>query len=169
MTIANVKVGSVFACAAGCNQITSGMIGVTVTFEYTDSMWDGLNKTAVFTAGRVTRDVPNAGEVVTVPAEVLARPREKFYVGVYGTDADGNLAIPTVMTFVGVILPGADPSGDPGTDPDLPIWAQLEERVSDLEQNGTGGASVTYDETTGELTITGSGVTYNEDTGELKI
>lgn len=136
MNIANVKVGNVFACAAGCNHITSGMCGVTVTFEYIDRVWDSLNKTAVFTAGQTTRDVLNADDIVTVPPEVLNCPGERLYVGVYGIDADGNLVIPTIMAPVGIIMPGADPSGDESTEPSLPVWAQLHEEIENLNQNG---------------------------------
>lgn len=163
MNIGIIKIGSVFACSAGCNPITSGMVGVTVTFEYTDPKWDGLNKTAVFTAGNVTRDVLDADGVVTIPAEVLEKPNVKLYAGVYGTDADGKLVIPTIMIPVGIILPGADPSGDPGTDPDLPIWAQLQAEVEALKQGGTGGGGSIIVDEDGYLTTTAGGFEIDDE------
>lgn len=145
VNIAKIKVGGVLVCAADCSPITSGMAGVTVTFEYTDSRWDGLKKTAVFTAGQVTRDVLNVGDIVTVPPEVLAKPNVMLFAGVYGTDASGKLVIPTIMAPVKMILPGADPSGDEGADPELPIWAQLQADIETLKQSGTGGGSIIVD------------------------
>ena len=133
MNIANITVDDVLAGVSACSCITSGMVGVTVTFTYADPIWEDLNKTAVFTAGNVTRDVPNAGEVVTVSAEVLANPYVKLFAGIYGTDDNGELVLPTVMTPVGMILPGADPSGDPGVEPELPVWAQLQRDIEVLK------------------------------------
>ena len=136
MNIAKVKVNNVLACVTDCCSITSGMVGATVTLEYTDSRWESLNKTAVFTAGRVTRDVLNVDDIVLIPAEVLAKPNVRLQVGIYGTDAEGNLVIPTIMASVGMIIPGADPSGDESTDPELPIWAQLQKEVEQLKEKG---------------------------------
>ena len=68
-----------------------------------------------------------------------------LFAGVYGTDASGKLVIPTIMAPVKMILPGADPSGDEGADPELPIWAQLQADIETLKQSGTGGGSIIVD------------------------
>lgn len=154
MTEIKVIVSRAGARATTGGYLTSGMVGVQAVFEYDSKVWDGLTKTAVFAAGKTVRDVLNADSTVTVPAEVLAKAGERLYVGVYGTDADGTLVIPTVMAFVGVILQGADPSGDPGTDPALPIWAQLQKEVNELKKGGT--VSIT-DDGLGNVTITTGG------------
>lgn len=108
--------------------VTTGMVGAVAVFAF-DQAWTGLTKTAVFRAGNVTRDVVLLEEpAVTIPSEVLAL-RTTLWVGVYGCDADGTVVIPTVMTAACRIEAGTDPSGDPGTDPDLPVWAQLAVRV----------------------------------------
>lgn len=134
--------------------LTSGMVGVPILFEYESGIWDGLHKTAVFTAGKVIRDVLNADDTVEVPPEVLAKPNEMLSVGVYGTDDAGDLVIPTVMTSVGFILPGTDPSGDESTRPGLPVWAQLQAQI-----NAMGGSSVKItDDGKGNVTITTGGV-----------
>lgn len=104
--------------------LTSGAVGLTCEFTF-DRVWDGLMKTAVFRSGSVTRDVVNIETTVTVPHEVLAQGGQKLFVGVYGVNDSGDLAIPTVWVDMGLILHGADPSGDPGTDPTLPVWAQV--------------------------------------------
>lgn len=119
--------------------VTSGMVGATVAFAF-DPEWDGLAKTAVFTAGAVTKDVVDIADVVTIPHEVMAKPGLSIKVGVYGTNADGTVVIPTVCgTITYTVLNGADPSGDPSAAPTLPPWVDLQNRVEKLEkyQGGT--------------------------------
>lgn len=132
MNIATIKVSGVKAVTNNYPTIPAGIVGATVTFEFTDPAWDGLNKTAVF-RGRVTRDVLMTGNVVRIPAETVAQACPFLFVGVYGTDAADNLVIPTLWLSLGTVRDAADPSGDPGTDPDLPVWAQLQDRVEALE------------------------------------
>ena len=149
--------------------VTSGMVGAAVCIEF-DEIWAGLSKTAVFETGAVVKDVLITGEQVTVPHECLSKAGCTLRVGIYGTDMENNVVIPTVYGEIGWVNRGADPSGDESTDPKLPIWAQLQAEVEALKQNSpSGGLSVTYDKTTGELTITGSSVTYNEYKGEQVI
>lgn len=104
--------------------LTSGAVGLTCEFAF-DRAWDGLMKTAVFRAGSVTRDVVDMEASVTVPHEVLETAGQKLLVGVYGVNEAGDVVIPTVWADMGLILSGADPSGDPGADPTLPVWAQV--------------------------------------------
>lgn len=117
--------------------LTSGMVGKEVRLEFS-SDWDGLMKTAVFTAGKVTRDVVDVSEVVVIPAEVLAVPMRHLYVGIYGVSQDGSVT-PTIRVKGPLIEPGADPSGDEGVDPTLPVWAQLQQEIDDLKDGITGG------------------------------
>ena len=104
--------------------LTSGMVGSRVRFLFSRE-WEGLQKTAVFTAGEVTRDVPDVYEEAVIPARVLEKPLEQLYVGIYGTNTAGDLVIPTVWVPGPVVRPGADPSGDPSTAPELPVWDRL--------------------------------------------
>lgn len=124
--------------------LTAGMVGRQVMLEFSPE-WEGLSKTVVFTAGSVTRDAIYTGGPVTIPAEVLEKPLVPFWVGVYGVSADGKVVIPTVRKEISVIQPGANPSGDPGTEPDLPVWAQLQTQldksgrdVTELQNNISG-------------------------------
>ena len=64
-----------------------------------------------------------------MPWELLKRPGCRLWCGVYGTDEDGALQLPTVWVDLGEILPGADPSGDESADPTAPVWQQLTEDV----------------------------------------
>ena len=115
--------------------LTAGMAkAVTVEFAFSDD-WNGLTKTAVFSAGRTTVDVLESawdGNKVVVPHEILADAGPIARVGVYGANADG-LILPTVWVTLGKVMPAAEPSGDPGADPTLPIWAQLQNQIGDLD------------------------------------
>ena len=115
--------------------LTAGMAkAVTDEFVISDD-WDGLTKTAVFSAGRTTVDVLESawdGNKVVVPHEILADAGPIARVGVYGANADG-LILPTVWVTLGKVMPAAEPSGDPGADPTLPIWAQLQNQIGDLD------------------------------------
>lgn len=114
--------------------ITAGTVGLTAAFTF-DAGWDGLSKTAVFSAGNVTRDVVGIGTgPVAVPHEVLAVPMRELLAGVYGVNADGTRATPTIWARVDQIRPGANPSGDEGTDPSLDVWAQIMAMVGDPAQ-----------------------------------
>lgn len=126
------------ACAHLCSPpelLTAGMAkAVTVEFVFSDD-WSGLTKTAVFSAGRTTVDVLESawdGNKVVVPHEILADAGPIARVGVYGANADG-LILPTVWVTLGKVMPAAEPSGDPGTDPTLPVWAQLQNQIGDLD------------------------------------
>ena len=129
-------------CARACAHLasppellTAGMAkAVTVEFMFSYE-WDGLTKTAVFSAGRTTVDVLESawdGNKVVVPHEILADAGPIARVGVYGANADG-LILPTVWVTLGKVMPAAEPSGDPGADPTLPIWAQLQSQIGDLD------------------------------------
>lgn len=126
------------ACAHLCSPpelMTAGMAkAVTVEFVFSDD-WSGLTKTAVFSAGRTTVDVLESawdGNKVVVPHEILADAGPIARVGVYGANADG-LILPTVWVTLGKVMPAAEPSGDPGADPTLPVWAQLQNQIGDLD------------------------------------
>ena len=115
--------------------LTAGMAkAVTVEFVFSDD-WSGLTKTAVFSNGKTTVDVLEAnwdGDTVPVPHEVLAVPGRHARVGVYGADESG-VVLPTVWVSLGKVQPGADPSGDASADPSLPVWAQLQKQIGDLD------------------------------------
>ncbi len=110
--------------------LTSGMEGREILLNL-DSSWDNLTKTAVFRAGEITRVVMNPGDAVTIPPEVLERPFVRLLVGVYGTDAEGSLVIPTVMAEGPMIEPGANPVED-GYAKDLPVWKNLQSQINNL-------------------------------------
>ena len=115
---------------SGSQILTSGMVGAEIQLRF-DESWAEISKTAVFRAGELTRIVANPGDTVTIPPEVLEKPYVKLLVGVYGTDAAGEVVIPTVMAEGPMIQPGADPTED-GTAKDLPVWKNLQSQINNL-------------------------------------
>ena len=112
--------------------LTSGMVGQPIHFEYSHD-FDGLAVTAVFTDGKNTVDVVNPGNECIIPHEVLTTVGAMVKVGIYAVKGD-ELVIPTIYAHIGVVLKGADPSGDVSIDPTLPIWAQTQALIGNLSQ-----------------------------------
>lgn len=112
-------------------RITSGTVGMPAEFTF-DSQWDGLSKVAVFRAGDLVMavDIPEAE--TTVPWEILDKPNVWLSVGVYGVSADGSVVIPTTWANVSKIHVGVDLDGDHSTDPTLPIWQKIMNRIDNL-------------------------------------
>ena len=112
--------------------LTSGMVGQPIHFEYSHD-FDGLAVTAVFTDGKNTVDVVNPGNECVIPHEVLTTVGAMVKVGIYAVKGN-ELVIPTVYATIGVVLKGADPSGDVSIDPTLPVWAQTQALIGNLSQ-----------------------------------
>ena len=115
--------------------LTSGMVGQPIHFEYSHD-FDGLTLTAVFTNGKTTVDVLNPGNQCVIPHEVLDTVGTLVKVGIYAVRGD-ELVIPTIYAHIGVVLKGADPSGDVSADPTLPVWAQIQGIIGDLSELNT--------------------------------
>lgn len=136
MLVAKIQVSGTCAKTIYAIPITAGMIGGKVEILYTDPVWDGLKKTVVF-QGSGVKDVETQDQIVTIPAKVIAQDRVHLKVGVFGVNAESVLAIPTLWAELGTVQPGADPSGDPSTDDTLPVWAQIESKIGDLDKLDT--------------------------------
>ena len=112
-------------------RITAGTVGLPVTFTF-DEQWDGLHKTAVFRSADIVKIVEELESEAIVPWELLERPNTYLSVGVYGTNSDGTVVIPTTWTKVLGICEAVNPDGDVGTDPTLPVWQRLLISVGNL-------------------------------------
>ena len=110
--------------------LTSGMVGQPIELEYSPD-FDGLTLTAVFTNGKTTVDVLNPGNQCVIPHEVLDTVGTLVKVGIYAVRGN-ELVIPTVYANIGVVQKGADPSGDVSADPTLPVWAQIQGIIGNL-------------------------------------
>lgn len=135
MIFAEVEVNGVCAHAVRKRIIPAGIVGAQVSFSFTDPKWDNLTKTVVFKAFG-TRDVILEGDTVRIPQEVVSRKDVRLLVGVYGTDAENAIAIPTLWADLGTVRNAADPSGEEAADPTLPIWATLKAEIDKLKENG---------------------------------
>lgn len=133
MIIANLVVSGVSAHAEGPERIPKGIIGAQISLEFTDPAWEGLQKTVVF-CGAETKTVLNAGKLVTIPRETVTTAGIDLMVGVCGTDPEGTVMIPTVWAELGKVWGAALPTEDVTTDPTLPVWAQLQAVIGDLDQ-----------------------------------
>lgn len=115
--------------------LTSGMVGQPIEFEYSTD-FDGLALTAVFTNGKKTVDVLNPDKQCVIPHEVLDTVGAVVKVGIYAVKGN-ELVIPTVYATIGIVLKGADPSGDVSADPTLPVWAQINGIIGNLDDLDT--------------------------------
>lgn len=131
MVIGKVTVTGTSIQTDWCHKIPSGIIGAKVQIEYADDRWNQLNRTVVFRS-TVTKDILNVGTEVVIPPEVVTTAGIALFIGIYGTDVDNTIAIPTFWASLGIIQSATDPSGDLSTDPQLPVWAQMEKRFEKL-------------------------------------
>lgn len=111
-------------------RLTSGMVGKQVQIILS-SDWADLNCTAVFVSGDICRTVQLSGSTVTIPEDNLRYPFRRLLVGVWGTDQDGTLVIPTVMAEGPFVELGANPYGDPVA-VTLPVWENLQNQIGNL-------------------------------------
>ena len=112
MTHINIKISKAVATAEKDGIITTGMVGVPVSFMF-DSWWDGLIVTAVFKGSGAPISVPLLGATETVvPWEVLKRPSTLLRIGAEGRLPDGTLVIPTTWATVGIVMSGSNATDD---------------------------------------------------------
>lgn len=114
--------------------LTKGQVGAQVQFTFNDH-WTNMKKIAVFKRCGKTIDVMDNewnGDIVTVPPEMTEEAGLQVYVGVYGVSEDGKRITPTLYAPLGAVALGAEPDGDPSTDPTLPVWAQIQTQIGDM-------------------------------------
>ena len=133
MIVAKIKVSGVRVNTVYRTFIPAGIGGAAIEISCTDDIWRDLRKTVVF-RGATTKDVVTDASIVTIPPEVVATPNSTLSVGVYGVNADGNLAFPTLWAELGYIRPATDPSGDTTTVQSTPVWAQIKQIAYDAKQ-----------------------------------
>lgn len=179
MIIAKIRVNGAIAKTVYRKVIPAGIIGAQVEFDYDEDIWHELHKTVVF-KGAVTKDVVTDANIVTIPHEVVEKPFFQLSIGVYGVNADGNIVIPTLWEDIGDILDATAPSGDDtNTDPSLPVWAQIQAMIGNLNelettardnlvaavnevaQSGGGGGSASI-----AMRVDGGFIQYSTDNGK---
>lgn len=121
-------IGKALATVTENETLTSGMINAKIKFEFSADWHSGISRTAIFTAGDVTKVVLDSyweNNVCSIPQECLAKSDEILMVGIYGADNANVVAIPTVWATVGKIRKGYEGYEDVSTGT-LPIWAQVQ-------------------------------------------
>lgn len=137
--------------------VTSGSVNVyKVQFEFSPD-WNGMERVAVFTAGRKSVSVLlDENGCCTIPWEVLYQPKVKLFCGVYGKKG-GTMVLPTVYADLDWILTGVEPGSTsrPAT-PDL--WQQeLARKADGLKYDGFTLSLLSGDKPLAEVQITGGG------------
>lgn len=128
MPLTTIMIGKALATVTENEILTSGMINAKIKFVFSDDWYPALSKTAIFTAGDVTKVVLDSyweNNVCSIPQECLAKSDEILMVGIYGADNANVVAIPTVWATVGKIRKGYEGYEDVSTGT-LPIWAQVQ-------------------------------------------
>ena len=123
-----IMIGKALATVTENEILTSGMINAKIKFEFSEDWTSSISKTAMFTAGDVTKVVLDSyweNNVCSIPQECLAKSDEILMVGIYGADNANVVAIPTVWATVGKIRKGYEGYEDVSTGT-LPIWAQVQ-------------------------------------------
>ena len=135
MELATIHVSGVNAKVVQKASVPKGIVGGYVDVIFDDD-WKGLHRTAVI-QGAVTLDILDVGDRFQIPQEAVAESGVRLKIGFYGVGEDGRLGIPTLWADLGVVQDAADPSGDEAADPALPIWAQIQARIGDLNDLDT--------------------------------
>lgn len=123
-----MKVSGSAAVVTREQPVVSGTVGLPVKFSF-DESWQGLEKTAVFRVNGTVMDQIHIAAETVVPWELLTKPGCRLWCGVYGCNSSGSVQVPTVWADLGIVEPGAEPSGDVSSEPTLPVWQQLTEEV----------------------------------------
>lgn len=137
MNMINVRATKNYIDVIAREFLTSGSVNAyTVAFSF-DSIWDGLDRTAVFQAGdskiSVILDDTNQCQI---PWEVLENPRRTLEVGVYGT-RNGTVVLPTVWVSLGEIKQGVS-LGDNNQPPTPDVYGQILQAAKDAEDIAQG-------------------------------
>lgn len=118
-------------------RIPAGLVGGTVSVVFEDPQWASIAKTVIF-RGAETRIAQFDGSNAIIPAETVAKPGSALFFGIWGYDAETGLQLPLIEVRIGIVETATDPEADPGADPSLPVWADLQNRVENLEERPTG-------------------------------
>ncbi len=131
-----IMIGKALATVTENETLTSGMINAKIKFEFSADWHSEISRTAIFTAGDVTKVVLDSyweNNVCSIPQECLEKSDEILMVGVYGADNANTVAIPTVWATVGKIRKGYEGYEDVSTGT-LPIWAQVQSAAAQSAQ-----------------------------------
>ena len=107
------------------DRLTTGSVGLETVFRFSEDWEAAPARVAVFRGSGRSVDVLLTGDCCSVPPEVLTEAGDVLSIGVYGTDGNGSLVIPTVYDEAGTIERGAEPSGLEPDEQTQPLIDQL--------------------------------------------
>ena len=107
------------------DRLTTGSVGLETVFRFSEEWKAAPARVAVFRGSGRSVDVLLTGERCSVPPEVLTEAGGVLSIGVYGTDGNGTVVIPTVYDEVGSIERGTAPSGIEPEEQTQPLIDQL--------------------------------------------
>ena len=122
--------------------LTKGSAGIQVQFTLSED-WAGLAKVAVFRQGDEGESVDcvlDSSLTCVVPPEILTTDDEVVFCGVYGSNGQGTIIIPTIWASLGVVRPGTEPNTPATAEPTPEIWAQ----ILNVAQSAEGTANDAY-------------------------
>ena len=117
--------------AAPMGPVTTGSVGLPVSWHF-DESWDELSKIAVFRVNDTYGpDMAILEDVCIVPNQLLVQDNagENLWIGVYGRDLNGEIAVPTIWTYIR-IEDGAVPQTVDPAEP-TPEWPQQVQNAAD--------------------------------------
>ena len=164
--------------AAPMGPVTTGSVGLPVSWHF-DESWDELSKIAVFRMNDTYGpDMAILEDVCIVPNQLLVQDNagENLWIGVYGRDLNGEIAVPTIWTYIR-IEDGAVPQTVDPTEP-TPEWPQQVQDAADealrvahgVRQDADDGAfdgASAYEQAV-EGGYTGTEAEFNEDLARFK-
>lgn len=136
-----ITINKADAVASQLETLVCGMVNVVEIHFTLSEHWDGLYKTAVFSNGQTTIDVLESEwltpDTCVLPPEMVAIHGKKVSVGLRGQATLGDEVgiLPSTLCSLGTVKQGPAAQADSGTQPSLPVWGQLQEQVTKL-QNG---------------------------------
>lgn len=133
MLVAKIAVSRTNAKVKAVAPITAGLVGATVQVEF-DSTWNGYDRVYAWSGN--DRQMLDTQATGIIPAEVVENQKSELKFGVYGIK--GNTITPTIWASLGFIQPAPTSEGDEGTDPTLPVWAQMKSQIDEIERNMPG-------------------------------
>lgn len=124
--------------------LTTGSAGIQVQFTLSED-WNGLVKLVVFRVGDEGESIDVALDstlTCIVPSEVLVDNGEVLFIGIYGTNGDNTVIIPTIWASAGVIRPGTLPNSPSTPAPTPDIVTQIQVIAQNAEETADAAMSL---------------------------
>lgn len=124
--------------------VTSHSVGIPIKVALSAD-FDDLQPILTFECGDSRADLAVTGDALTVPPQLLYESGRTLHIGVYATNASGEVVIPTIWATCARVERGSMPSGIDPAKP-TPSWAaQVQQTASEAKEMARGAADVAED------------------------